>query len=164
MSQAYGAGNLARMSIVLQRTLLLSAVFLVVLVLPMWIFCEPLLLAAGQPHVSLIARLTGERVAAARAAVHAHASQDMAVFLTAQRVVRGPMVVNVITNVVLLPLLPLLILPAPRGAGLGFIGAPIAITLRDVSCCTISFCLAPCWLRRNRATARGHAGGGGDRR
>ena len=60
LSQAYGAGNLARMSIVLQRTMLLSAVFLVVLVLPMWIFCEPLLLAAGQPP--LIARLTGEFV------------------------------------------------------------------------------------------------------
>ena len=83
------------------------------------------LLAAG--HKPLIARLTGEfvlRLPRCRSC----SAQDMAVFPTAQRVVRGPMVVNVITNIVLLLLLPLLILPAPRAA---FIGVPIAITLRD---------------------------------
>eukprot|EP00928_Gymnodinium_smaydae_P042934 TRINITY_DN28867_c0_g1_i2.p1 TRINITY_DN28867_c0_g1~~TRINITY_DN28867_c0_g1_i2.p1 ORF type:complete len:567 (+),score=52.57 TRINITY_DN28867_c0_g1_i2:226-1701(+) len=133
ISQAFGAGNYTRCGESLQRQLAIHA-FLVVAVAGVWLRCENILIGLGQPE--LISRGTAQFVLWRLAALPFIAIvRDYQCFLLAQRVMRFPIAVGVSANVLSIISFAVLI---PR---LGFVGAPLSITLANVLQAVCLMCL-----------------------
>ena len=142
-AQAFGAGNHHRVGVVLMRVLFLHALLALCFSLPLTAFAGPLLAAVGQP-----------------AAVAAHAqtfiwlrllglpglilSLDVTSFLTAQRCVRLPMYVGMAGA------LAQVCLSFTLTRALGFVGAPLAMSLVELLMGATLFLVAPVLLRRHK--------------
>merc|ERR1740129_2486471 len=131
ISQAFGAKNYVRCGDILQRQLAIHAVIVLGLAL-LWIKAEDILVAAGQPDY--VAARTAEFVRWRLAALPCTAIiRDWQSYLLAQRIMMFPMIVGVTANLINVALFALLI------PYLGFIGAPIAITLSNmIHACSLS--------------------------
>ena len=142
-SQAFGAGNHHRIGLVLIRTLVLQSIMIVCASLPLTAAAGPLLRAFGQP---------------AEVAAHAQAFiwirlgavpgiilfTDLQTFLNAQRCVRLPMFVGAGGA---LAQVALVVAMTQR---LGFLGAPLAMTLVELAQGALLFVASPWLLRRQR--------------
>jgi MATE family multidrug resistance protein len=137
-SQAFGAGNLRRVGQLLQRQVMMHLLLICVPVAVIWLATEPLLLFLGQPpEIAALSRvfLYWRIVALPFLALQ----QDLTLALQAQRVVKGPMILSCIMcalNVVLL---------WACIEELGFIGAPLALTITNVLSGVLLLVLAPRW-------------------
>merc|ERR1740129_1625070 len=131
ISQAFGAKNYVRCGDILQRQLAIHAVIVLGLAL-LWTKAEDILVAAGQPDY--VAARTAEFVRWRLAALPCIAIiRDWQSYLLAQRIMMFPMIVGVTANLINVALFALLI------PYLGFIGAPIAITLSNmIHACSLS--------------------------
>jgi len=122
-SQAFGAKNYKRVGLLLQRQLL----FHWLLCLPigvMWWYTEPLLLRLGQ--LPSVAAAAGQFVVMQLPALPLMpVVMDVTTFCAAQRIVRMPMLVSLFANGLAVGLTWVLMYPA----GLGFVGAPIALLI-----------------------------------
>ena len=143
LSQAFGAGNHARVGIVLTRILSIHALMIVLLSLPLTAIAEPLLLAVGQPaYVASHAqqfiwlRLLGQPGVIFR--------EDVTTFLAAQRCVRLPMLANAGSSLLQVALCFALT------RWLGYVGAPLAMTLVELFFAAVLCVAAPLVLRRQR--------------
>ena len=127
MSQAYGAGNLSRVGLLLQRQWLIHLVLILAVIVPLWTSSHSLLTAAQQPEavVHYAARFVLLRVPALFGWSLSQSTQN---YCIAQRMPRTPAVIALSAQAVLLLLLPLLI----YGADLGFDGGPVALTCCDL--------------------------------
>jgi MATE family multidrug resistance protein len=143
LSQAFGAGNHARVGIVLMRILAIHAVMIVLLSLPLTAIAGPLLVAVGQPafvasHAQqfIWVRLLGLPGVIFR--------EDVTTFLSAQRCVRLPMIANAGSSLLQVALCFALT------RWLGYVGAPLAMTLVELSFAAVLCVAAPLVLRRQR--------------
>ena len=124
ISQSFGAQNYVRCGELLQRQLAIHSVLLV-LVAVVWLNTKAILVLFGQPVViaALCQRFILWRIPGL---IFRAVNEDLSTFLISMRCMRVPMVVSVIVNLGNVILFPFLI------RGLGFIGAPIAITITEV--------------------------------
>ena len=122
-SQAFGAKNYKRVGLLLQRQLL----FHWLLCCPigvMWWYTESLLLRLGQ--LPSVAAAAGQFVVIQLPALPLMpVVMDVTTFCAAQRIVRMPMLVSLFANGLAVGLTWVLMYPA----GLGFVGAPIALLI-----------------------------------
>ena len=139
-SQAFGAGNHHRVGLVLMRVITIHVFMAILLSLPLTALAAPLLLAFGQP-----------------AAIAAHAQTfvwirflgvpgmvlftDVQSFLNAQRCVRLPMVTAIVCA------LSQCFLVFGLTSKLGFVGAPLAMTLVEILQGVLLLAAAPALLR-----------------
>lgn len=123
ISQAFGAKNYKRCGNLLQRQFAIHSVLVVIIAL-IWFFAEPILLACKQPaHISALA---GQFAIWRIAALPAFAiKEDITIYLTAQRVMKLPMVLSILASFVNLICFYFFI---PR---FGFVGAPLAFTVAN---------------------------------
>ena len=141
-SQAFGAGNHHRIGLVLMRVLLLHAIMVLVLSLPLTALAGPMLATFGQPtsvaaHAQTFVwiRLLGLPGVISMV--------DVSAFLNAQRCVRLPMLVTIIGSLVQVGLV------FGLTNRLGFVGAPLAMTLVELLQGGLIFAAAP-WLLHAR--------------
>lgn len=141
IAQAFGAGNLPRVGLLLKRIISLHALIAVILIVPLWIGASPVLKACYQPDriIELTQLFLWWRLPALPFLL---VKEDIKTFLMAQRITWLPMVINVTTCIAQVLMYPLLILPS--FAGLGFIGAPIGMTIKDIVQCIVFLSFAPC--------------------
>ena len=142
-SQAFGAGNHARIGYILQRVLLLHVLMALCISLPLTAAAGPLLAAFGQPaaiannaQTFVWIRLLGMPGIVA--------FNDVQTFLSAQRCVRLPMAVAALASVLQVALLWALT------RWLGFIGAPIAMSAVELLQGAALFAAAPWLLRKHK--------------
>lgn len=129
VSQAYGAGNYPRCGDLLQRQLAMHLILLCPLVFMMWSNAEAILIACHQPPE--VAALATEFLRWRLPALPFMAlSENLNYFLKAQKVVLPPMKLMLVLNAAGVLFAWLLITPA--GFGLGFKGAPLALTLVNI--------------------------------
>ena len=142
-SQAFGAGNHTRIGHVLQRVLLLHALMVACISLPLTAAAGPLLAAFGQPlAIANYAQLfVWIRLLGLPGLV---AFTDVQAFLNAQRCVRLPMVVGSSAAVIQCVLISLLT------KRLGFVGAPIAMTVVELLQGLVLVGVTPALLRRHK--------------
>lgn len=143
LSQAHGAGNHVRVGVVLMRVLAFHAAMILLLSLPLTALVGPLLTACGQPaatvqHAQLfvwvrLLGLPGMTV-----------TLDLTTFLNAQRCARLPMAVS--TTGALLQV----VLSFGLVRRLGFVGAPLAMTLGELIAALALLLAAPHALNRHR--------------
>lgn len=124
ISQAFGARNFQRCGDLVQRQLAIHAMLLP-LVGGIWYCTESILLAFGQPPV--VSKLSADFMRWRILALPFFAlKEDLICYLTAQRVMRFPMVVSSFANLTNIALYPVLI------ARFGFIGAPLGMNIGNV--------------------------------
>ena len=125
------------------RILAIHAVMIVLLSLPLTAIAGPLLVAVGQP--AYIAELAQEfiwlRLIGLPGVIF---REDVTSFLSAQRCVRLPMLVNAGSSVLQVALCFMLT------RWLGYVGAPLAMTLVELSFALVLFVAAPLVLKRQR--------------
>ena len=143
IGQAFGAGNHARCGIVLMRVLAVHVVVMLLLSGPLTGVAGPLLRAVGQPAVIadnaqlfILVRYAG--------LPSVIVATDLTAYLNAQRCPRLPMMVNLVNSVGQVGLM----LGLTRT--LGFVGAPLGMTLAETAQATMLFVLTPWYLRRKR--------------
>ena len=138
-SQAFGAGNLRRVGQLLQRQVMMHLLLICVPVAIIWLATEPLLLSLGQPpDIAALSRLF--LYWRLPALPFMALQQDLTIVLQAQRVVKGPMILACVMSVVTVALLWACI------QGLGFVGAPLALTISNVLSGGLLVALAPRWF------------------
>jgi len=123
ISQAFGANNYRRCGDLLQQQFAIHAI-LCLPIAAMWWWTEDLLIAIGQP--AKVAALTGDFMRWRLLGLPFLAlREDMMYYLLAQRVMKMPMVLSVVLNLLTIVLYPILI------GSMGFGGAPLAMTLEN---------------------------------
>tara|TARA_B110001452_G_scaffold236876_1_gene216405 strand:- start:346 stop:1821 length:1476 start_codon:yes stop_codon:yes gene_type:complete len=143
LSQAYGAGNHIRVGVVLMRVLAIHAVAVVCFSLPLTAIAGPLLTAAGQPAtvVTYAQRFIWIRLMGLPGVT---VNIDVTTFLNAQRCVRLPMVVNILSSLLQVALC------YGLTRSLGFDGAPLAMTIVELLGAAVLLLATPFVLRRHR--------------
>jgi MATE family multidrug resistance protein len=138
VSQAYGAGNHARAGDLLQRQLWLHLIWVCLPIALLWWCTAPVLRFLGQPQriVALTSRFVVWRIPALPAIA---LRRDLETFLQSQRVMRMPMLVGFAASALNIALLWLFL----RVARIGYVGAPLALTLSNVAQAAALFLLAP---------------------
>ena len=126
LSQAFGAKNFVRVGQVLQRMLLIHLTIFLLLVVPLAVWCEPLLLAAGQPAdvAAITKRFVWGRVFAMPFVI---LSTDLTAFLAAQRIARTPMWITLASAALTLVLSCVLV----RDDSLGYDGAAVTLSIGE---------------------------------
>ena len=124
-SQAFGAGNHARCGVILMRVLTIHTLMLICLALPLTLVAGPLLTAVGQPAAVVIHAQTfiNVRLLGLPGII---ILTDVQAFLNAQRCVRLPMLINLAGSLLQV------CLSFGLTRALGFIGAPLAMTMVEL--------------------------------
>lgn len=143
ISQAFGAKNYKRCGDLLQRQFGIHAVLVCFIGLA-WFFADRILLSFRQP--TNIAALAGQFAIWRLPALPAYAmKEDINGFLIAQRVVKLPMLMSTLTSLVNIFCLWLFI---PR---LGFVGAPLSLTVANYFQCISLLVFVRCVLPEKAA-------------
>ncbi|KAL3932531.1 MAG: hypothetical protein SGPRY_000660 [Prymnesium sp.] len=142
ISQAFGAGNHIRVGVVLMRILAIHACMAVAISLPLTAIARPLLVSVGQPArlASLAQRFLWIRLLGLPAVI---VNVDVSTFLNAQQCVRLPMVTNVVGSVIQIALCFTLT------RSMGFMGAPLAMTIGELFQATLLVLATPVLLKRH---------------
>lgn len=143
LSQAFGAGNHHRVGVVLMRVLALHTCVVICFSLPLTAAAGPLLVAVGQSttladHAQTFLWL---RFIGLPGVVIA---TDISTFLNAQRQVRLPMVINALGSVIQI------LLCIWLTSQLGFVGAPLAMTMVELLQAIMFLVLTPIVLKIQR--------------
>ena len=140
-SQAFGAKDYDRLSLLLKRLLVLRLVCALAVTLPLWLGAGRLLLLAGMPRD--VVRLTQTFVLWRLPALPCLILRnDLTNFLLAQRVTLRPTAINTTVNFAVLLALPLCM----DSIGLGFAGAALAFTLKDMAQGSLLLALGSRWV------------------
>lgn len=143
MSHAYGAGNLPRVGLLLQRQLAMHGLLVVCFVAPLWLCAEPLLIALHQPAqtAALAARFALIRLFAMPFNT---IFTDLSSFLTAQKVTKLPAAINAVSSTAQALLFLLLVrAPGTDALALGFDGAAIALSVGEIAQALALLALTP---------------------
>ena len=126
MSQAFGAGNHQRIGVLLQQQWLIHAVLICTVIAPLWACSGAILSSVGQPPgiVAYASRWVMLRVPAL---FGWSLFMGMQAYCISQRMPRTPAAILMLSQALLLALLPLYV----YGFGLGFDGVPLALSTAD---------------------------------
>lgn len=149
LSQAFGAANHTRVGLMLMRVLVIHCLLMVCLSLPLTLAAGPLLAAVGQP--ATVARAAQQFVWVRLLGLPGTTVLvDLTTFLNAQRCVRMPMVVSILGSFLQVGLAFLLT------STLGFVGAPLAMTIVELLQGALMLLLTPWLLRRHNLRSWPH--------
>ena len=142
-SQAFGAANHARVGLILMRVLVMHAILLCLVALPLTAAAAPLLATFGLPSAvsSFAQTFVWTRLLGLPGII---IFSDLQVYLNAQRCVRLPMVISICSASVQMALLFVLT------RSLGFVGAPLAMTIAELLQGAAMLVATPWLLRRHK--------------
>lgn len=141
-AQAYGAENLKRCGQLLQRALLLHWLLIACVTLPLTIFSKQILVACGQPPI--VAEYAQAFLWVRLAALPFFTfTSDATMFLTGQKCVKTPAMANLAGAGCQILLCYVLT------AHFGFIGAPLSMTIVEVSIALFLFFFSPHMLAKH---------------
>lgn len=140
-SQAFGAGNNTRVGLLLQRQILIHFVVVCVPVALVWWYAESVLIALGQP--AAISALTAQFLKWRIPALPFYATQRDIEWML--QCTKSPVLPRTALYfaAALLNIFLFWVLISPQALGLGFIGAPIAVTITNICTCVALAVLAP---------------------